>query len=204
MFVNCKFSRPFCKKQNFCRRSPIRRIFTTRDFCSRNKSLTVTSDSIELSVIMSSAQDEVLSIRRKLEKMTESGDQGQALDMLQRLGDIDMNLGILTQTRIGMTVNALRKSSSDGEVISQAKSLIKAWKKFVPENNEKKDKTSSQESNGKNNSSSQNDKPAKDKAGSGEKTFVQQKASATADDVRLGCRRLLATALRGKQNSSKK
>lgn len=151
---------------------------------------------------MSSAQDEVLSIRRKLEKMTESGDQGQASDLLQSLAEIDMNLSILTHTRIGMTVNALRKSSSDSEVISQAKSLIKAWKKFVPENNEKKDKPSSQESNGKNNSSSQNEKPAKDKAG--EKTFVQQKASATADDVRLGCRRLLATALRGKYAGSKK
>ena len=74
---------------------------------------------------MSKAQDEVLSIRKKLERMTESGEQSQALDLLNRLGDIDMNLGILTNTRIGMTVNALRKSSTDNEVISQAKSLIK-------------------------------------------------------------------------------
>ncbi len=103
---------------------------------------------------------------------------------------IDMNLGILTHTRIGMTVNALRKSSTDNEVISQAKSLIKAWKKFVPENSDKKEK--SEEKNGKNGSQ----KESSDKS-SGEKKFVQQKASATADDVRLGCRRLLATALRG-------
>lgn len=131
-----------------------------------------------------------MSIRRKLEKMTESGEQAQASDLLQRLADIDMNLGILTHTRIGMTVNALRKSSTDNEVISQAKSLIKAWKKFVPENSDKKEK--SEEKNGKNGSQ----KESSDKS-SGEKKFVQQKASATADDVRLGCRRLLATALRG-------
>merc|ERR1711884_328035 len=87
---------------------------------------------IEQRANMSKAQDEVLSIRRKLEKMTENGDQDQAMDLLSRLRDIDMNLSILTNTRIGMTVNALRKSSSDSEVISQAKSLIKAWKKFVP------------------------------------------------------------------------
>lgn len=31
-----------------------------------------------------------------------------------------------------MTVNALRKASSDEEVISTAKQLIKNWKKFVP------------------------------------------------------------------------
>ena len=48
---------------------------------------------------MSKAQEEVLSIRRQLEKMTEDGEQGQALDLLQRLSEIDMNLGILTNTR---------------------------------------------------------------------------------------------------------
>ena len=48
---------------------------------------------------MSSAQEEVLSIRQQLEKMTKDGEQGQALDLLQRLGEIDMNLGILTNTR---------------------------------------------------------------------------------------------------------
>merc|ERR1712200_388382 len=121
---------------------------------------------------MSSAQEEVLSIRQQLEKMTKDGEQGQALDLLQRLGEIDMNLGILTNTRIGMTVNALRKSSSDDEVISHSKGLIKAWKKFVPDNNsEKKEKS--------------------------EKTFDQKKATATGDEIRLSCRRLLATALRG-------
>merc|ERR1719174_3023122 len=40
-----------------------------------------------------------------------------------------------------MTVNALRKSSSDDEVIAMAKSLIKTWKKFVPESAEKKEKS---------------------------------------------------------------
>ena len=38
----------------------------------------------------------------------------------------------MTKTRIGMTVNALRKASSDEEVISTSKQLIKNWKKFVP------------------------------------------------------------------------
>ena len=143
---------------------------------------------------MSKAQDEVLSIRRKLEKMTENGDQDQAMDLLSRLRDIDMNLSILTNTRIGMTVNALRKSSSDSEVISQAKSLIKAWKKFVPENaKEDKDK-------GHDNTNGKSDKSHhhSEKKSSHDRPPVQQRASATADDVRLGCRRLLASALTGK------
>lgn len=167
---------------------------------------------------MSKAQDEVLSIRRKLEKMTENGDQDQAMDLLSRLRDIgnvqlglpsltvldlgnvgtkidfcliDMNLSILTNTRIGMTVNALRKSSSDSEVISQAKSLIKAWKKFVPENADRKE--AKDHANGKSDKIHHTEK----KSSSSDRPIVQQRASATADDVRLGCRRLLASALTG-------
>jgi len=37
----------------------------------------------------------------------------------------------LTKTRIGMTVNSLRKSSKDEDSISLAKQLIKNWKKFL-------------------------------------------------------------------------
>ena len=59
---------------------------------------------------MSKAQEEVLSIRRQLEKMTEDGEQGQALDLLQRLGEIDMNLGILTNTRYTNSRNLIKRS----------------------------------------------------------------------------------------------
>jgi hypothetical protein len=56
-----------------------------------------------------SVEDEVLSIRKKLEKMSEPGqNQTQALDILKALSEVDMNLTILTNTRIGMAVNALR------------------------------------------------------------------------------------------------
>lgn len=60
--------------------------------------------------------------------------QEQALDLLKSLQDLPVNLEILTKTRIGMTVNALRKSSSDEEVISLSKTLIKNWKKFLSGN----------------------------------------------------------------------
>ena len=88
---------------------------------------------------MSTQQNKVLSIRRKLEKMQKNGDQDQVMDLLSQLRDIDMNFSILSNTMIGKTVNALRKSSSDSEVISQAKSLIKAWLKIVSDRKEKKD-----------------------------------------------------------------
>lgn len=57
--------------------------------------------------------------------------QDQALELLKALKDLDVTLDILTKTRIGMTVNALRKSSSDEEVITLSKTLIKNWKKFL-------------------------------------------------------------------------
>ena len=40
-----------------------------------------------------------------------------------------------------MTVNALRKSSGDEEVIMLAKSLIKTWKKYLEPTDAKKKKT---------------------------------------------------------------
>jgi len=115
---------------------------------------------------------------------------------------------------IGMTVNALRKSSKDNEVISQAKSLIKAWKKFVPDNKTESSggggaagpqTASANNANGKappTNNDKNNSVEKKSGGGGSEKNLIQQhRASATADDVRLGCRRLLTTALRGDLNS---
>ena len=84
----------------------------------------------------------VLSIRRELEKITEKGnpDHEQAMGLLSQLRDIDMNFSILSNTLIGKTVNALRKSSSDSEVISLAKSLLKAWKNiYLADRKEEKD-----------------------------------------------------------------
>ncbi|XP_066589458.1 transcription elongation factor S-II-like isoform X2 [Prorops nasuta] len=126
-----------------------------------------------------------------------------------------MNLELLTKTRIGMTVNALRKSSRDEEVISLSKTLIKNWKKFL--SGRKKDKGSSSSSSSKkrdekserskddndskkdkDTSDSSSDVVAKEEKSSKD---VQRKQSlfpapTTTDAVRLKCRELLAAALR--------
>ena len=63
---------------------------------------------------MSSVEEEVIRIRKQLEKMIEDqedgseADQSQALDLLGVLGRLKVNLNILTVTRIGMAVNTLR------------------------------------------------------------------------------------------------
>ena len=47
-----------------------------------------------------SCEDKVLSIRKKLESMTLDGaDQTQAVDLLNNLGRLKINLPILTSTR---------------------------------------------------------------------------------------------------------
>lgn len=156
-----------------------------------------------------SAEEDVMRIRKKLENVTEQikevgskGDSGQALDLLKSLNETKMNLQILTKTRIGMTVNALRKTSQDEEVVTLAKNLIKAWKKFLPDNSgsgssekEKKDKRKS-DGDGSASNGKGTEKDKKDGLPNHLKSFPR-KGSATTDDVRLSCRKMLANALRG-------
>ncbi|KAL1786614.1 transcription elongation factor A protein 2 isoform X2 [Sigmodon hispidus] len=53
------------------------------------------------------------------------------MDLLRELKAMPVTLNLLQSTRVGMSVNALRKQSSDEELIALAKSLIKSWKKLL-------------------------------------------------------------------------
>uniref|UniRef100_T1IM33 Transcription elongation factor S-II n=1 Tax=Strigamia maritima TaxID=126957 RepID=T1IM33_STRMM len=77
---------------------------------------------------------EVSKIAKTLDKMVKSDGSGQdqALDLLKTLKDLSITYDVLQKTRIGKSVNALRKSSKDDEVINLAKKLIKSWKKCLP------------------------------------------------------------------------
>uniref|UniRef100_A0A4W5JGD3 Transcription elongation factor A (SII), 2 n=1 Tax=Hucho hucho TaxID=62062 RepID=A0A4W5JGD3_9TELE len=57
--------------------------------------------------------------------------QDGAIYLLRELKIINMSLETLQSTRIGMSVNAVRKQSSEEEVQTLAKSLIKSWKKLL-------------------------------------------------------------------------
>jgi len=133
-----------------------------------------------------SCEEEVISVRKQLEKMSKEGDdQTQALDLLKSLGKLPINLQVLTNTRIGMTVNALRKSSSDDEVITLAKSLIKTWKKLL-DNGEKK-----KEDGGGVKEERKKEEERRDKA------RIENKGSFTGDEVRSRCRDLLLSSIKG-------
>jgi len=134
-----------------------------------------------------SCEEEVISIRMKLEKMAgEGADQTQALDLLKVLGKLSINLQILTNTRIGMTVNALRKSSSDEEIITLAKSLIKTWKKLLDNGEKKKEPVETKF-----------EKEKKETEKVRDTAREQCKGSFTGDEVRSRCRDLLLSAIKG-------
>lgn len=129
--------------------------------------------------------------------------------MLQNL-NIDLNM--LTKTRIGMTVNELRKCSKDDEVISLSKTLIKNWKKCLTptpskettsssnSNNISKSSSKSSSSNGNSKKSDvkkdDRDKDRASSSGGSNKHQTSFPSAATTDAVRLKCREMLATALK--------
>ncbi|XP_034257691.1 transcription elongation factor A protein 2 isoform X1 [Pantherophis guttatus] len=61
------------------------------------------------------------------------------MDLLKELKSMPITLHLLQSTRIGMSVNALRKQSTDEDVIALSKSLIKAWKKLLDASEDKRD-----------------------------------------------------------------
>jgi len=75
--------------------------------------------------------DAIINLRKKIEKIIEDPDNtGDALVYIEDLRKEDMSLKILQKTKIGFTLNNLRKSSSDENVQKSAKSLLKKWKEL--------------------------------------------------------------------------
>lgn len=82
-------------------------------------------------------EQEVFEIGKQLEKIVnEKGtamDSEGAVDLLKKLKDLPITLEVLQKTRIGMSVNTLRKKSKNADLQTQAKTLIKSWKKLLPD-----------------------------------------------------------------------
>ncbi|NWS97741.1 TCEA1 protein, partial [Mionectes macconnelli] len=119
-----------------------------------------------------------------------------------------MFLFILQSTRIGMSVNAIRKQSTDEEVTSLAKSLIKSWKKLLDgpstdkDSEEKKKEPASSSQNSpearEESSSSSNSSNRKEEGSTPSNSFIPSfpRAPSTSDSVRVKCREMLSAALR--------
>ncbi|KAI4899413.1 hypothetical protein NFI96_015962 [Prochilodus magdalenae] len=150
---------------------------------------------------------EVERIAKKLDKMVQKKNTDGAIDLLKELKNMKMSLETLQSTRIGMSVNAVRKQSLDEEVQCLAKSLIKAWKKLLDGSESKSEEkkkggpslqpTSSKDSPG----SSDSKKPETPKTPTTPTTPTTPKFTSfppppvTTDSVRNKCRELLVSAL---------
>ncbi|MGH0158953.1 UNVERIFIED_CONTAM: hypothetical protein FKN15_062377 [Acipenser sinensis] len=150
--------------------------------------------------------EEVIRIGKKLDKMVNKKSTEGAIDLLKELKNITMSLDTLQSTRIGMSVNAVRKQSTDEEVQTIAKSLIKSWKKLVDSSenkaDEKKKESSSPSSSSKNSpqsgdqsSSKKQEAPKTPSTPTTPKVTTFPAVPVTIDSVRNKCRELLVAAL---------
>ncbi|XP_052003071.1 transcription elongation factor A protein 3-like isoform X2 [Xyrauchen texanus] len=76
-------------------------------------------------------EEELLRIAKKLDKMVSRNNMDGSLDLLRELKNFNMTLKLLQDTRIGMSVNGIRKHCTDEDVVNLAKILIKNWKKLL-------------------------------------------------------------------------
>ncbi|XP_034029569.1 transcription elongation factor A protein 3 [Thalassophryne amazonica] len=76
-------------------------------------------------------EEDLIRIAKKLDKMVSGNNTEGAMDLLKELKNFNMTLKLLQETRIGMSVNGIRKHCTDEEVIALAKVLIKDWKRLL-------------------------------------------------------------------------
>lgn len=140
------------------------------------------------------------------------GTDNQALDLLKTLQTLNVNLDILTNTRIGMTVNDLRKHSRDEEVIALSKTLIKVWKRFLGDTPRKESSSAGATANSKTPSASSKSSSKSSTGtgggggGKGDKKEEKSKGSGASqtsfpgssmtDAIRIKCKEMLAAALK--------
>uniref|UniRef100_H2MU42 Transcription elongation factor n=1 Tax=Oryzias latipes TaxID=8090 RepID=H2MU42_ORYLA len=157
-------------------------------------------------------EEEIIRIAKKMDKMAQKKNGAGALDLLKELRNIPMSLELLQSTRIGMSVNAIRKQSTDEEVTSLAKSLIKSWKKLLdePGGGDKASEEKRKEQTTPVVSPSQGSPEAKEESSSSSNFSSRSdttevapnslihnfpRAPSTSDSIRLKCREMLANAL---------
>ncbi|XP_026083291.1 transcription elongation factor A protein 3-like isoform X11 [Carassius auratus] len=94
-------------------------------------------------------EEDLLRIAKKLDKMVSRNNMDGALDLLRELKDFNMTLKLLQDTRIGMSVNGIRKHCTDEDVGNLAKMLIKNWKKLLESAQNQKSERLNEVKNGK-------------------------------------------------------
>ncbi|XP_071952722.1 transcription elongation factor A protein 1-like [Antedon mediterranea] len=147
----------------------------------------------------SASEKDVFKIGKRLEQIISKNENtDEALDLLKRLKELPVTLEVLQKTRVGMSVNALRKKSSDEEVIGIAKSLIKAWKKLLPDQSKSsvKDEKSRDSNNSPMPSEDSNSSVHDTESNNSDTSQRRSVVPKTNDSVREKCRSMIAAALK--------
>ncbi|GMT16474.1 hypothetical protein PFISCL1PPCAC_7771, partial [Pristionchus fissidentatus] len=156
---------------------------------------------------MSTCEEDVLSIRKKLEKMIDgSKPDDTAADLVEALARLPITYTVLNNTRIGLVMNDLRKKTSNEKLSKRIKTLIKDWKNVVESHNG--EKAGSATANRTESSSSQKsgkdsgDAPAAPKPRPPSQPMVAQFSGAfppksiEGDDIRVKSAQMLLSALK--------
>ena len=102
--------------------------------------------------------ERVTEIRKQLDKRDEDADA--LLVLVEELKGMDVTLKILQKTKIGFTLNTVRKEATDERVKKACKDLLKTWKKLEEEGEGEKGEASSSKKN-----KEAEAEPSKDKKG---------------------------------------
>lgn len=168
-----------------------------------------------MSAQSSSCEEDVLRIKKKLEKMIKTSqiDVAMSIDMLNTLKKLPVDLEVLKNTGIGVSLNNLRKNVQSEELGSLAKALLKNWKKLVSDetsqqqnsasspkspNSNSNDSTSSPQAAANNSQSSTNGinkTPSSTNKKEIHNKTVKLACTSTSDPVRQKSRQLMAQSL---------
>ncbi|KAI1894927.1 hypothetical protein AGOR_G00120800 [Albula goreensis] len=93
-------------------------------------------------------EEDLIRIAKKLDKMVSRNNMDGALDLLRELKGFNMTLKLLQDTRIGMSVNGVRKHCTDEQAVTLAKILIKNWKRLLDSAQTQKGDRAQEKNNG--------------------------------------------------------
>ncbi|XP_041437871.1 transcription elongation factor A protein 3 isoform X2 [Xenopus laevis] len=76
-------------------------------------------------------EEELLKIGRRLERRFSERNTDRILELLKELQVLEVTVPLLRSTRIGVTVNKIKKKSDEQKVTEIAKAIIRDWKKIL-------------------------------------------------------------------------
>ena len=82
------------------------------------------------------AKEKLITIKTFLDA-TGVGDKESLLKHLEDLDSMAVTFNQLQDTKIGVSLNSLRKETSDSEVLVLSKKILRCWKKLIPKVSEK-------------------------------------------------------------------